>query len=305
MTVLFGTLGWRPQSLVPSIRSTEGLERVTFYHSDHAKSREARAKVVEFCRTLGLAVTAVEVSDAYDLLHVASQIRADVRKERAAGEDLRFNIAGGTRLMSSAALIVCILEGIPATYVHDETYEEIPLPLLRITYGEGLTTKQREVLTFLVKNRDRDFTETALARALGVHKATMNHHLRELETKGAIERRADPTDARQLIVKPAPGMEYAGGFEFPVPGGVVRSANITPEMETGIGSWNLGAFIARFRGVSPEKVRAMELEAGDMNTVMPWSMYAGMTDQDLGAIFAYLRTIPPVKNKVNPFTKGS
>lgn len=211
MTVLFGTLGWRPQSLIPSIRSTEGLERLWFYHSDHAKSREARFTVVEFCRSLGVPATAVEVSDAYNLMQVATQIRADVRKERSAGAELRFNIAGGTRLMSSAALIVCILEGIPAMYVHDETYEEIPLPLLRITYGEGLTTKQREVLAFLVKNRDRDFTETALARALGVHKATMNHHLRELEAKGAIERNPHPTDARKLIVKPAPGMELLVG----------------------------------------------------------------------------------------------
>src|SRR5213593_1802489 len=85
MTVLFGTLGWRPQSLLPSIRSTENLERVVFYHSDHAKSRDARSKVMEFCRALGVTANAIEVSDAFDLLHVAGQIRADVRKDRAAG----------------------------------------------------------------------------------------------------------------------------------------------------------------------------------------------------------------------------
>ncbi|TLZ80339.1 MAG: MarR family transcriptional regulator [Methanobacteriota archaeon] len=211
MTVLFGTLGWRPQSLLPSIRSSENLERVVFFHSDHVKSREARAKVMEFCRSLGVAASAVEVSDAFDLLHVAGEIRADVRKERAAGSDLRFNIAGGTRLMSSAALLVCILEGIPATYVHDETYQEIPLPLLRISYSAGLTGKQRDVLSFLVRNRDKEFTETALAKALGVHKATMNHHVRELEAKGAVARLSDPTDARRLVVKPAPGMELLVG----------------------------------------------------------------------------------------------
>src|SRR3989442_2905893 len=211
MTVLFGTLGWRPQSLVPTIRSTKNLERVQFYHSDHVKSRDARSKVIEFCRSLGVAASAVEITEAYDLLNVAVKMRADVRKERAAVTELRFNIAGGTRLMSSAALLVCILEGIPATYVHDETYREIPLPLLRMTYGEGLTPRQREVLAFLVKNREKDFTETALARALGVHKATMNHHLRELDEKGAIERREDPNDARRLIVKPAPAMELLVG----------------------------------------------------------------------------------------------
>jgi len=211
MTVLFGTLGWRPQSLLPSIRSTEHLDRVLFYHSDHAKSRDARSKVVEFCRNLGVACTAVEVSDAYDLLQAAGQMRADVRKEKAAGAELRFNIAGGTRLMSSAALLVCILEGIPATYVHDETYREIPLPLLRMTYGEGLTPKQRDALAFLVKNREKRFSETALARALGVHKATMNHHLRKLEAVGAIERQSDPADGRRLIIVPAPGIELLLG----------------------------------------------------------------------------------------------
>jgi CRISPR locus-related DNA-binding protein len=211
VTVLFGTLGWRPQSLLPSIRSTEHLDRVVFYHSDHVKSREARSKVVEFCRSLGVPCTATEVRDAYDLLQVAEQIRTDIRKEKAAGGELRFNIAGGTRLMSSAALLVCILEGVPATYVHDETYREIALPLLRVTYGEGLTRKQREVLAFLVKNREKRFSETALARALGVHKATMNHHLRGLEAMGTIERQTDPADGRRLLILPAPGIELLIG----------------------------------------------------------------------------------------------
>lgn len=207
MTVLFGTLGWRPQSLIPSIRSTEGLDRVLFYHSDHAKSRDARGKVMEFCRTLGVAANGVELSVAFDLLESAGRMREDVRKERSSGAEVRFNIAGGTRLMSSAALLVCILEGIPATYVHDDTYREIPLPLLRLRYGESLTKKQREVLRFLVKNRERLFSETALARALGVHKATMNHHLRRLEAAGAVERAKDPADGRRLILQPAAGME--------------------------------------------------------------------------------------------------
>src|SRR5688572_28672821 len=59
VTILFGTLGWRPQSLVPSIRSTEGLERLVFYHSDHAKSRDARAKVMDLCRSLGVPAVGV------------------------------------------------------------------------------------------------------------------------------------------------------------------------------------------------------------------------------------------------------
>src|SRR5438034_11254931 len=103
MTILFGTLGWRPQSLLPSIRSTEHLDRVLFYHSDHAKSRDARSKVVEFCRSLGVACTAVEVSDAYDLLQAAGQMRAALRKGETAGAEHRYNIAVGTCPMTTAA----------------------------------------------------------------------------------------------------------------------------------------------------------------------------------------------------------
>src|SRR5690606_28300321 len=37
-------------------------------------------------------------------------------------------------------------------------------------------------------------------------------------------------------------------------------------------------------------------------TIMPWTLYAGMTEEDLGAIYDYLRTIAPVKNKVTKWT---
>jgi DNA-binding MarR family transcriptional regulator len=80
-----------------------------------------------------------------------------------------------------------------------------------MTYAEGLTKKQREVLSFLVKNREKPFSETALARALGVHKATMNHHLRRLESMGTVERRTDPADGRRLVIVAAPGVELLLG----------------------------------------------------------------------------------------------
>lgn len=37
---------------------------------------------------------------------------------------------------------------------------------------------------------------------------------------------------------------------------------------------------------------------GDMQTVMPWTMYAGMTNEDLGAIYDFLKTLPVVDNTV-------
>jgi putative CRISPR-associated protein (TIGR02619 family) len=212
MTVLFGTLGWRPQSLMPSIKSTDGLDLVVFYHSAHAKSRTARSRVVEFCSTLGVPVTAVELGDAFDLLEIAARIRQDVLKARREGlGPVRFNIAGGTRLMSSAALLVCVLEGVPATYVHDETFKEIQLPMIHMSYANRLSERQREILAFLVAHRDRPPSETTLAKALGVHKSTMNHHVKELVAKGVVEVAADPKDTRAHLVRAAPGAELLVG----------------------------------------------------------------------------------------------
>jgi mono/diheme cytochrome c family protein len=99
------------------------------------------------------------------------------------------------------------------------------------------------------------------------------------------------------------GMEDAGGFEFPLPyGGTVRSANITPDKETGIGNWTEEQFVKRFKAYSDSAARNMIVQAGRFNTTMPWTMYAGMKEGDLKALYAYLKTIPPVKNKVVLFS---
>ncbi|MFQ5838994.1 MAG: helix-turn-helix domain-containing protein [Thermoplasmata archaeon] len=212
MVSLFGTLGWRPESLVPSIRSTPNLESLTFYHSDHPDSHRARDSIVEYCETIGLPWESVELPDAFDILQITKRMKDDVRRVRQRGHEIaRFNISGGTRLMSSAALLVCILEGIPAVYVHDETYEEIHLPLLRIEYSTALTPKQRSILKFLMENKGREYTESELAEALRVHKATMNHHLKILESKGVIGLVTSPKDPRAKLVRPAPALELLLG----------------------------------------------------------------------------------------------
>ena len=102
--------------------------------------------------------------------------------------------------------------------------------------------------------------------------------------------------------EPIHSMEYAGGAVFTVPrAGRVRSANITPDPDTGIGNWTGEFFIARFRGFASAEYRWPPASDRRFNTIMPWTMYTGMTDGDLGAIYAYLRTLRPVKNKVTPF----
>lgn len=109
--------------------------------------------------------------------------------------------------------------------------------------------------------------------------------------------------AKGSLVK---GVEFGGGREFPFPdGSVVRSGNISPDKETGIGNWEESAFITLFRGHSDSLTLRTKLKPGDFNSIMPWTMYGRMHEEDLKAIFAYLKTVKPIKNKVVKFSPAT
>jgi hypothetical protein len=100
---------------------------------------------------------------------------------------------------------------------------------------------------------------------------------------------------------PLPGKAFAGGMEILETGYRVRSANITPDADTGIGSWTEQQFVDRFKsfeGTTPRELSDVERRE---NTPMPWTAYAGMTREDLAAIYAALREQKPVVNRVTKF----
>jgi mono/diheme cytochrome c family protein len=102
-----------------------------------------------------------------------------------------------------------------------------------------------------------------------------------------------PSDRGQ----PIPGRELSGGNPFPTGDGwVARSANITPDSATGIGAWTRERFVGAFK--SRATGSAGPSEAAERRSPMPWITYAGMTEEDLGAIYDYLRTVEPVRNEV-------
>jgi hypothetical protein len=79
---------------------------------------------------------------------------------------------------------------------------------------------------------------------------------------------------------------------FAGPWGISYAANLTPDPNTGLGIWSEEMFIKALRtGKHMGQSR-------DILPPMPWQWFAQATDQDLKAIYAYLRTIPPVKNRV-------
>tara|TARA_R110000868_G_scaffold383578_8_gene650695 strand:+ start:8195 stop:9187 length:993 start_codon:yes stop_codon:yes gene_type:complete len=103
---------------------------------------------------------------------------------------------------------------------------------------------------------------------------------------------------------PLPGMDFAGGMDFNIPtGGTVFSANITPHETTGIGAWTEEMFIARFKQFqdSTNIINSALVEPGTFNTEMPWRYYSKMSEEDLGAIFAYLQTLEPVEHSMTRF----
>jgi hypothetical protein len=95
-------------------------------------------------------------------------------------------------------------------------------------------------------------------------------------------------------------MSFAGGQEFRLPphGYRVRTANITPDADTGIGTWTEQQFVDKFKAFEAPDDHVLTDAGQRQNTVMPWRMYAGMTREDLAAIYAFLRSQKPVTNRV-------
>ncbi len=76
------------------------------------------------------------------------------------------------------------------------------------------------------------------------------------------------------------------------PWGTSFARNLTPDKETGLGSWTLAMFIKAIRsGKDMGKGR-------DILPPMPWMALGQLTDQDLKSVYAYLQSLPPISNAV-------
>jgi len=84
------------------------------------------------------------------------------------------------------------------------------------------------------------------------------------------------------------GPKFSGGFAFEEVLGTFISPNLTPDPETGLlATWTEESFVKR-------------LKSGRIHdgTPMPWSSFAMMDEVDIRAIYRYLNTLPPTKNKI-------
>lgn len=81
------------------------------------------------------------------------------------------------------------------------------------------------------------------------------------------------------------------------PWGISYAANLTPDA-TGIGNWSEEQF---FNAMRKGWYKGME-GTRPLMPLMPWQNYQNMSEEDLRAIFAYLKSLPPVKNVVPAYT---
>lgn len=105
-----------------------------------------------------------------------------------------------------------------------------------------------------------------------------------------------PKGAPDPSAKPGPGdMAVIGPTftSFALPFGIMYTANLTPDIETGTGTWTEEMFLDIFR-----KGRHLGGDGRGVLPPMPWWWVRNFSDEDLISIFAYLRSIPPINNPV-------
>jgi cytochrome c553 len=109
-----------------------------------------------------------------------------------------------------------------------------------------------------------------------------------------------------MTVPPAPKLEMpwmavasASFTAWSGPWGVSYTANLTPDENTGLGTWTEEMFLNAIR---------LGKHMGTSRPIlppMPWPVFKNFSDEDLKAIFAYLKSIPPIANHVpDPIIAG-
>ncbi len=94
----------------------------------------------------------------------------------------------------------------------------------------------------------------------------------------------------QLLAGSSTGIAWSNPMQESNPG-IVYPSNLTPDMETGIGSWSIIQIVNMVQaGIDNHGSRTLP--------VMPWPSYANINDEDANSIAMYLKSLTPVKHQV-------
>jgi mono/diheme cytochrome c family protein len=107
-----------------------------------------------------------------------------------------------------------------------------------------------------------------------------------------------PHDDKNRLIASEP---YSGGWKMEGPWGTNYTANLTPAPHTYMARATKEEFIGRFHAFASMTAENAPPATPGRNTVMPWLAFGKMTDDDLSAIYDYLKTVKPHPRVVNTF----
>ncbi|HEV8360381.1 MAG TPA: MarR family transcriptional regulator [Candidatus Thermoplasmatota archaeon] len=207
MTVIMATVGFTPAKIQPVIDREDAKEELVLFYDKDSRENQGRSKAAARAleaeaRKLGMAVTLREI-DAFDLVGCCLEIRKEMRKR--AGKDIVVSIAGGARVLSSAALLASILEGARVVHINERTNEVQALPMLKLASDDVLSPQQRRVLQHIRDHPGQQQRE--LAAALKLTKGTVSHHVQALKQQGLVVGEPDKDDARSERLHAVPSAD--------------------------------------------------------------------------------------------------
>lgn len=181
----------------------------------------------------------------------------------------------GFRSMSDEDVeaVVAYLDSLPAV--------KNPLPKTKLDFVPGLMIKSAPKPAGAVGSPDR-----TNPRKYGEYLVALG---------GCVDCHTPSDDHGQPLL----GKLMAGGQKFETTAGTVLSANITPDLETGTGKWSEEFFQKKFYDYKTYVENGCpRLPGPEAFTLMPWMGFSQKTPDDLAAIYAYLRTIPAIRNPI-------
>lgn len=94
---------------------------------------------------------------------------------------------------------------------------------------------------------------------------------------------------------------FSGGWQMIGPWGRNITPNLTPHPDAYVGRATREEFIGRFKAFASMDAMNAPVPAPGRNTIMPWLAFSKMSDEDLGALYDYFKSLKPIANNVNPF----
>ena len=201
MTTLLATLGFKPAAILPTVRACSVNRAYIFHYAedDDGKSPRAVRAAVKALRSVEVSVETIELTDGYDYSACLDELLKHAKRAQQAtppGEDIVFDVTGGTKPMAFAAFSVAWILGKRVVY-NVETRPEaptVPIPIEGLQDHATLGPQTEKVLRIILEGEDKagktpSVSPEHLRAKFGAKSdSAINFHIDKLERMRAIER---------------------------------------------------------------------------------------------------------------------